>query len=82
MPVTRVPEEELQTHFETWLRRVEKGEHIVITREGQDVAQVKAVKGEAREGSLPSLEEWRTSITVRGEDLSETVRKQRDEERY
>ena len=81
MPVTHVPEEELQTHFKTWLRRVENGEHIVITREGQDVAQIKAVKGEVREGSLPSLEEWRASITVRGDGLSETVREQREEER-
>lgn len=82
MPETRVPVEELQSRFGEWLRRVEEGEHIVITREGRDVAQVKAVKESGREESLPSLEEWRASFTVSGEDLSETVQQQRTEERY
>jgi prevent-host-death family protein len=82
MPETRVPVEELQSRLGDWLRRVEEGEPIVITRKGRDVAQIKAVKEVAREDSLPSLEEWRASVTVSGEDLSETVRQQRTEERY
>lgn len=82
MPETRVPVEELQARLGTWLRRVEEGEQIVITREGQDVAQVRAVKKPANGSSLPSLQEWRASLAVEGEDLSETVRQQRDEERY
>ena len=81
MPETRVPVEELQFRFGEWLRRVEEGEHIVITREGRDVA-LKAVKESGREESLPSLEEWRASFTVSGEDLSETVQQRRTEERY
>lgn len=82
MPKTRVPVEEIQSQLGEWLRRVEEGERIVITREGRDVAQVKAVKETAREDSLPSLEEWRASFTVSGEDLSETVQQQRTGERY
>ncbi|ABC44083.1 hypothetical protein SRU_0202 [Salinibacter ruber DSM 13855] len=53
----------------------------MITRKGRDVAQIKAVKEVAREDSLPSLEESRASVTVSGEDLSETVRQQRWEHR-
>ncbi|WP_423825115.1 type II toxin-antitoxin system Phd/YefM family antitoxin [Salinibacter ruber] len=70
MPETRVPVEELQSRLGDWLRRVEEGEPIVITRKGRDVAQIKAVKEVAREDSLPSLEESRASVTVSGEDLS------------
>ncbi|WP_423824247.1 type II toxin-antitoxin system Phd/YefM family antitoxin [Salinibacter ruber] len=81
MPETRVPVEELQSRLGDWLRRVEEGEPIVITRKGRDVAQIKAVKEVAREDSLPSLEESRASVTVSGEDLSETVRQQRWEHR-
>lgn len=79
MPKTRVPVEEIQSRLGEWLRRVEEGERVVITREGRDVAQVEAVKETTRTDSLPSLEEWRASFTVRGEDLSETVRQQREE---
>ena len=81
MPETRVPVEELQSRLGDWLRRVEEGEPIVITPKGRDVAQIKAVKEVAREDSLPSLEESRASVTVSGEDLSETVRQQRWEHR-
>ncbi len=52
-----------------------------VKRKGRDVAQIKAVKEVAREDSLPSLEESRASVTVSGEDLSETVRQQRWEHR-
>ena len=79
MPKTRVPVEDIQSRLGEWLRRVEQGERVVITREGRDVAQVEAVKETAGTDSLPSLEEWRASFTVRGEDLSETVRQQREE---
>jgi prevent-host-death family protein len=82
MPETRVPVEELQSQFGEWLRRVEEGEHIVITREGRDIAQVRAAKESVGESSLPSLKEWRASLTVGGEDFSETVQQQRTEERY
>jgi prevent-host-death family protein len=82
MPKTRVPVEEIQSRLGEWLRRVEEGERIVITREGRDVAQVKAVKETEGEDSLPSLEGWRASFTVSGDKLSESVQQQRTEERY
>lgn len=82
MPVTRVPEEELQTHFETWLRRVEEGEQLVITREGREIAQVRAMDESLEGASLPTLKEWRASIEVRGEGLSTAVLQQREEERF
>ncbi|WP_259058544.1 type II toxin-antitoxin system prevent-host-death family antitoxin [Salinibacter ruber] len=45
MPETRVPVEELQSRLGDWLRRVEEGEHIVITREGLRLGQSRRPRG-------------------------------------
>jgi antitoxin (DNA-binding transcriptional repressor) of toxin-antitoxin stability system len=82
MPETRVPVEEMQSQLNKWLRRVEEGERIIITRGGQNVAQLSAVDEPSRAASLPSLREARASMAIQGEDLSETVSQQRKEERY
>ncbi|MCS4198074.1 type II toxin-antitoxin system Phd/YefM family antitoxin [Salinibacter ruber] len=49
MPETRVPVDEMQSHFDEWIRRVEEGERLVLTRGGQESARVHAttaVRGE------------------------------------
>jgi antitoxin (DNA-binding transcriptional repressor) of toxin-antitoxin stability system len=83
MSDTRVPVEDVQANFEEWLHRIEEGERIVITREGEAIARLTTVAREpVSPSSLPPLEEWRDSIDMKGRGLSATVRQQRKEERY
>ena len=77
MPETRVPVEEMQSQFEEWIRRVEEGERLVLTRGGQEIARVHAATEPTTTVSLPSLEEWRASIDAGGERMSKTVQRQR-----
>jgi antitoxin (DNA-binding transcriptional repressor) of toxin-antitoxin stability system len=77
MPETRVPVDEMQSHFDEWIRRVEEGEQLVLTRSGQEIARVHAARDPTASAALPSLKEWRVSITVEGEGMSETVQRQR-----
>ena len=77
MPETRVPVEEMQSQFDEWIRRVEEGERLVLTRGGQEIARVHAATEPTTTASLPSLEEWRASIDVGGEKTSKTVQRQR-----
>ena len=82
MPETRVPAEEMQSQFDEWIRRVEEGERLVLTRGGQEIARVHAATEPTTTASLPSLEEWRASIDIGGEKMSKTIQRQREEERY
>lgn len=82
MPETRVPVDEMQSRFDEWIRRVEEGEQLVLTRGGQEIARVHAATDPIASAALPSLKEWRASITVEGEGMSETVQRQRRNERY
>ena len=77
MPETHVSVEEMQSRFNEWLRRVEEGERLVLTRGGQEIARVHAANGPTPPASLPSLKEWRASITLEGEGMSRTVQRQR-----
>ena len=82
MPETRVPVEEMQSQFDEWIRRVEEGERLVLTRGGQEIARVHTASEATPAASLPSLEEWRASIDIGGEKMSKTVQRQREKERY
>jgi prevent-host-death family protein len=62
------------------LRRVEKGEEVIILRRGKEVARLVPAPG--AETRLPSLKDFRASIRVKGEPLSRTVVRMRGEERY
>ena len=77
MPETRVPVEEMQSQFDEWIRRVEEGERLVLTRGGQEIARVHAATEPTTTASLPSLEEWRASIDIGGEKMSRTIQRQR-----
>jgi prevent-host-death family protein len=62
------------------LKRVEKGDEIVVLRRGKQVARL--VPFRRKETHLPQLREFRASIRVKGEPLSTTVLHNREGERY
>jgi prevent-host-death family protein len=62
------------------LKRVEEGDEIVVLRRGKQVARL--VPFRRKERHLPQLREFRASIKVKGEPLSVTVLRGREEEPY
>jgi len=62
------------------LKRVEKGDEIVVLRRGKQVARL--VPFRSKEKHLPQLREFRASIKVKGAPLGVTVLHGRKEERY
>jgi prevent-host-death family protein len=61
------------------LTRAQRGERVTITRRGSKIARLEPVT--ARREKLPSLEEFRRGIKVKGK-LSDAVARNRQEERY
>ena len=79
----QVPLRETQDCLENLLARVENGETILITRPGRPPVRLGPVQSqEQEEDTLPSLQQWREDLQVRGEPLSETIQHQREEDRY
>lgn len=62
------------------LKRVEKGDEIVVVRRGKQVARL--VPFEKKRKCLPPLGEFRASIKVKGKPLSATISHSREEARY
>jgi prevent-host-death family protein len=62
------------------LKKVEKGDEIVVLRRGKQVARIVPLRG--RERCLPSLSEFRASIKMKGKPMSATVSRSREEARY
>ena len=62
------------------LKRVEKGEEVIIFRRGKQVARIVPVRNSAKR--LPSLKDFRAGIRLRGQPLSEIVVQFRKDERY
>lgn len=62
------------------IEQVEAGEEVVILRDGKEVARLVSAKHEAKR--FPDLSEFRASIKLKGEPLSETVIRERREARY
>lgn len=71
---------ELREQLAHYIAQVEAGEEIVITRRGKVVARLAPPERTAPE--FPDLSEFRASIKLKGEGLSETVVKERREARY
>ena len=71
---------ELRDHLAQFIRQVEAGEEITITRHGKIVARL--LPPSQTPTQLPDLTEFRASIKLKGEGLSETVIKERRETRY
>jgi prevent-host-death family protein len=70
---------EARSKLSSLLDRVERGEEIIINRRGKKVALLVSPQ---RKNALPSLKEFRASISTTGKSLSETVIDIRQEERY
>ncbi len=78
MPAISV--EEAKQNLQAILEKVAKGEEVTIVQEGKVVARV--VPPLSKEQRLAELKILRDSIQVKGEPLSETVIRLRQEERY
>ncbi len=65
---------EAQQDLSHLLEKVTAGEEVIITQNGEDVATLVASKK-----VLPDLSEFRASIKLEGEPLSQTVIKMRGE---
>jgi len=70
---------EARSKLSSLLDRVARGEEIIINRRGKKVALLVSPE---RKKALPSLKDFRASISTTGEPLSETVIDIRQEERY
>jgi prevent-host-death family protein len=71
---------EARSKFRSLLDQVEEGNEVVIRRRGKEVARLVPPKGEGKR--LPILKKFRSSIKIKGEPLSEVVKKEREEARY
>lgn len=71
---------EARNKLSSLLDRVEEGTEIILLRRGKEVARLVPPPGRARR--LPSLRDFRSSIQIKGNTLSETVIQNRREERY
>ena len=78
MPAISV--EEAKQSLQAILEKVALGEEVMIVHEGKVVARV--VPPLTKEQRLVELKRFRDSIQVKGEPLSETVIRLRQEERY
>jgi len=71
---------EARSKFNSLPDRVQEGDEIVIRRRGKEVARSVPPKGEGKR--LPALKKFRSTIKMKGEPLSEVVRKERGRARY
>ena len=62
------------------LKKVEKGDEIVVVRRGKQVARL--IPFQKKEKHLPQLREFRASIKIKGKPLSATISHSREEARY
>lgn len=79
--MTTVTLKEARKRLGELVRAAERGQPVVLTRRGKKVARLEPVGKGARQ-PLPSLADFRASITVRGKPLSETLIAARREARY
>ncbi len=70
---------EARSKLSILLDRVERGEEIIIKRRGKKVALLVSPE---RKNALPSLKDFRASISTTGKPLSETVIDMRQEESH
>ena len=71
---------EARKNFSQLLNYVEAGEEITITRNGKEIARLVAKSKQAK--VLPDLTEFRNSIDLTAEPISETIANMRKESRY
>lgn len=78
--MAEVSVKDARDNFRAYLDRAEAGEEIIILRRGKEVARLVPPRRESKK--FPDLTEFRNSIKLRGEPMSETVIRQRRESRY
>ena len=71
---------EVRSNISSILDQVEQGEEVVITRRGK--GRVLMTNFKQPPVPLQSLRTFREDLEIKGEPLSQTVIKQREEERY
>jgi prevent-host-death family protein len=71
---------EARSKISTLLDRTQKGEEITILRRGKKIAKLVPVDNAKKR--LPDLSTFRSSISIKGEPLSQAIIKGRNEERY
>lgn len=71
---------EARSRFSAILSEVEEGNEIVIMRRGKAIARLVPCADNRRK--LSSLKEFRATIQLKGEPMSETVIRNRSGERY
>ncbi len=71
---------ELRSELRRVIDQVEAGEEMTITRRGKVVARLVPPESEPKE--FPDLTEFRASIELNGEGISETLIRERREARY
>ncbi|MBF0468655.1 MAG: type II toxin-antitoxin system prevent-host-death family antitoxin [Desulfamplus sp.] len=71
---------EVRSNFSSILDEVEKGEDIIITRRGKQVARITNI--DDKPTPLKGLKDFRKRINIKEEALSKTIINQREEERY
>lgn len=70
---------EAKARLSSYLAKVEQGEEVVILRRGRPVAVLKPLEQATQ---LPSLQEFRRKVKVKGLSASETLIRMRRESRY
>jgi prevent-host-death family protein len=71
---------EARSKLSSLLKRVEEGDEVVILRRGKKVARLVPSQNEGRR--LPRLRDFRASIRIKGDSLSEVVLAERKGTRY
>jgi antitoxin (DNA-binding transcriptional repressor) of toxin-antitoxin stability system len=78
--MAKISVEEVGENLPAILEQVARGEEVILVQQGKIVARV--VPPLTEEQWLASRKQLRDSLQVKGEPLSETVIKLRQEERY
>jgi prevent-host-death family protein len=71
---------EARSRLSALLDKVEQGSEITIVRRGKKVARLVPAEGTGK--MLPGLRDFRATIRLKGEKLSEVVIRGREEVRY
>ena len=75
----RISVKEARSNLSALLDQVAAGEEIILLRRGEEVARLVPPQSQSL---LPSLKDFRNSLTITGAPLSDEVVKTRQEERY
>lgn len=78
--MSKISVEEASRNLKAILEQVAKGEEVILVEKDKPVARL--VPLQSREEWLARIKEFRASLRVKGEPLSATVFKARQEERY